>query len=207
MNFPEKIKTISKESEAVYKEKGSEFIANAFPVLSETEAINFLDELKKKFYYASHHCYAFKLKDGTIKFSDDREPSGTAGKRILNAIEHFDLTDILIIVIRYFGGTKLGVGPLGNAYYTAALESIEANKIVTKELFIQVTIKSDFDNMKIVYKTITEPDAKIVNSHYDKTATFDCMIKPAAINSISQDLINQSGGKIMIKNTGEKTYI
>ena len=100
--LPEQIKTIKDFRQASIKEKASEFIAIVYPVDNKETAVNKLNEIRKKYYDASHHCFAYKLKNGDEKYSDDGEPNGTAGLRILNAIEHFDLTNVLLIVVRYF---------------------------------------------------------------------------------------------------------
>ena len=124
--LPEQIKTIKNFLEFSFKEKASEFIAIVYPVDNEESALNRLNEIRKKYFDASHHCYAYKLKSGEEKYSDDGEPKGTAGLRILNAIEHFDLSDVLAIVVRYFGGTKLGTGGLVRAYSEAVRRVVEA---------------------------------------------------------------------------------
>ena len=112
MNIVKSIRTIEGITEASIKEKGSVFTGKAYFMSNSQDCIAKLNEIKKEFYDATHHCYCYKLNTGEIKYSDNGEPSGTAGIRILNAIEHFILTDMLVVVIRYFGGTKLGVGPL-----------------------------------------------------------------------------------------------
>ncbi|MDZ7765436.1 MAG: YigZ family protein [Melioribacteraceae bacterium] len=97
------------------------FIGYAAPCKNDEEAEQILEGKKKQYYDATHNCYAYKILPESIKYLDDGEPSGTAGIRILNAIQHFDLTNLIVISTRYFGGTKLGVGPLGKAYYNSAL--------------------------------------------------------------------------------------
>ncbi|MBI5727800.1 MAG: YigZ family protein, partial [Ignavibacteriales bacterium] len=109
--------TISEKAEFRLKEKGSLFTGIAFPVRNVQECDEILAQHRKDFYDATHVCYAYRIINGPVKYSDDGEPAGTAGVRLLNAIEHFNYYNILVLSIRYFGGTKLGVGPLGKAYY------------------------------------------------------------------------------------------
>lgn len=128
--------TIAAESTGEYRERGSKFIGLAFPVKNEEEIKIILNKIKKEHPQANHHCYAFRLTtDPTVfRSSDDREPSGSAGKPILGAIQSKGLTNILIIVVRYFGGSLLGVPGLINAYRTAAQQSIENAKIVEQTI-------------------------------------------------------------------------
>ena len=116
MNYPEKILTLDNFAEVTYKEKSSVFRGQVYHCETDNEAANILAQTKKKYYDATHHCFAFKLITEKFKYSDDGEPNGTAGIRILNAIEHFDLINVMVVITRYYGGTKLGFGPLGKAY-------------------------------------------------------------------------------------------
>jgi uncharacterized YigZ family protein len=123
---------ISSPSEGMYKEKGSKFIAVAIPVFSEDEVKEQLLNIRKKYFDARHHCYAYVLGADKKNFrsNDDGEPSGSAGKPILNQIYSAELTNILVVVVRYFGGIKLGVSGLVNAYKTAAREALQVATIV-----------------------------------------------------------------------------
>jgi len=134
-----------------------------------------LERIKKEFYDASHHCYAFKITDN-LKYSDAGEPSGTAGIRILNAIEHFELVNILVVVVRYFGGTKLGAGGLGRAYYDSALQALEEAKIKKKFLYQKIFIKLDFQFAQKVYHLFSDSEKKILNVNYDEEAEFECLV-------------------------------
>lgn len=129
----DQIQTIEQQHETKFKEKGSLFIGQVYPVNSVEEAEEFLTSVRKKFYDATHHCYAYRIMENDSKYSDDGEPNGTAGIRIANAINHFELTNLLVISIRYYGGTKLGVGPLGKAYYQSAYDTLSEMEIVTKK--------------------------------------------------------------------------
>ncbi|RKY86388.1 YigZ family protein, partial [candidate division KSB1 bacterium] len=128
--------TIEKGSSVKTKVKGSIFIGNAFPVENKEDAVNKIKIVSKKYYDATHNPFAFKIETGDIRYSDDREPPGTAGKPILGVIEKFDLTNILIVISRYFGGIKLGKGGLSRAYKDCAEKTIQSTTIIKKAVII-----------------------------------------------------------------------
>lgn len=168
-------RTIAKESEGLYKEKGSRFIALAYPVRTEEEVKQHVAEVKKKYYDARHHCYAYILganKDA-YRMNDDGEPSGTAGRPIHGQLLSNDLTDTLIIVIRYFGGIKLGVSGLINAYKTAAKDALDNNTIVEK--FVEEDYQLRFPplSMNKVMQLLKRETVKITDQQYDT----DCIIR------------------------------
>ena len=167
-------RTIAKESEGLYKEKGSRFIALAYPVRTEEEVKQHVADVKKKYYDARHHCYAYILganKDA-YRMNDDGEPSGTAGRPIHGQLLSKDLTDTLIIVIRYFGGIKLGVSGLINAYKTAAKDALDNNTIVEK--FVEEDYQLRFPplSMNKVMQLLKRETVKITDQQYDT----DCII-------------------------------
>lgn len=203
--LPEQIKTIKNFTQFIFKEKGSEFIAIIFPVDNEETALNHLNDIRKKYFDATHHCYAYKIKSGEQKYSDDGEPNGTAGIRIINAIEHFDLTDLLLIVVRYFGGTKLGVGPLGKAYYNASIEVLEQSEAITKTLFQEIEIESDFNFISHVHRVANQFSAIISDSQFTNKANFKCLVKPNDLENINIELTNLTNGQILI--TPKKIFL
>src|SRR3972149_2383148 len=169
-------KTPKSHSKYELKEKKSIFLANAYPVNSEDEVNDLLNNLNKKYYDASHQCHAYRLLSGKSKFSDAGEPSGTAGIRILNAIDHFELQDCLVAVVRYFGGTKLGIGPLGKAYYSAANQVLSVSNIIIKKPHFQVELKlaiSSFDKLNGV---LASNQIKVVSTVYDSEISLKCLI-------------------------------
>lgn len=158
--FEDTYKTITSQSEGLYKDKGSKFIALAIPVTSEEEIRQHLSELKKQYYDARHHCYAWALGPNRDAFraNDDGEPSGTAGKPIYGQILSHDLTNILIVVIRYFGGIKLGVRGLINAYKAAAQDAI-ANNCIEKKIIREVyQLSFEYPLMNEVMKVLKDHD-------------------------------------------------
>jgi len=136
MLFDDNYKTITSKSEGFYKEKGSKFISFAIPVLNEADVKEFLEKTKKEYHDAKHVCFAYILgfDKSAYRMNDDGEPSGTGGRPIYGQLLSFDLTNTLVAVVRYFGGTKLGVSGLMNAYKTAAQEALNNAEIVTLKI-------------------------------------------------------------------------
>ncbi len=207
IKYPEQIRTIEKFNRKSYKEKGSAFIGRVYHVEKENEVVETLNKVKKKYYDATHHCYAYKLLNGKIKYSDDGEPGGSAGIRILKALEHFDLVNQLVVVTRYFGGTKLGVGPLGKAYYSAAYDVLEQSEIVIKTLYYIIYITSAFNNISHLYRIITQHNSKIENLVYHENVKLKCYVQPSKLDIITAELNDVSRGKIIITKTEESSYL
>lgn len=204
--LPEQIITVKQFHESVFKEKGSEFIAQVYPIQNTEDVIEFLDTVRKKYYDATHNCFAYKYLNETQKYSDDGEPSGTAGIRILNAIEHFNLTNVLVVVTRYFGGTKLGVGPLGKAYFTAALDVLEASKKQDKFLFEKLTVKMDISAISQLYRIVSTYKGKIEKSDFSDRAIMEVIIPPTNIISLKNELIETLRGSVEIIPSGIQFY-
>lgn len=202
----EQIKTVKNFNEFTLKEKSSEFIAKVYPAESEQQALDELQNIRKKYFDATHHCFAYRINYDLSKFSDDGEPKGTAGIRILNAIDHFDLIDVLVIVVRYFGGTKLGVGPLGKAYYSSSIGVLSQSQIVKLNLYQLIEITSDFSNINHVHRLINQYSAIISSSDFNDKAIINCLIKPSLIDKIAYELTNLSSGQIVIKVKNEYKY-
>jgi uncharacterized YigZ family protein len=155
-----KYKTIQSVSQGLFREKGSRFISIAIPVKSADEVKSHLDEYKKKYHDARHHCYSYVLgPDRNIwRVNDDGEPSGTAGKPIMGQINSFELTNILIIVVRYFGGTLLGTSGLINAYRSSAMDAIVNSKIIELSVNVYYKVEFPYSLMNKVMKIIKDED-------------------------------------------------
>jgi len=169
-------KTITKASkEVLFKDKNSKFFGYAFPVKSEDDVKSKLELLKKQHHSARHWCYAYQIgtEDISYRANDDGEPNNSAGMPIYGQIQSFDVTNVLVVVVRYFGGVKLGVGGLINAYKTAAQLALESSKIVTKTINKTYLIKFDYKNMNKVMRVIKEKQLKIV----DQKLELDCQIQ------------------------------
>ncbi len=187
-------KTITQTTEAVYKEKSSEFLAFAYPIGSEDDAAGHLAVLKKKYFDATHHCYAWKLNTGSEKFSDDGEPAGTAGKRILNAILHYDLTNVMIVVVRYYGGTKLGVGPLGVAYFSAAEQALAAATISDLTVAREVIFSFPPAYYGNVLSLLHKHNIRIAASSFDDEAKLTTYLPDEITNRTEPDFVNATAG-------------
>ena len=191
----DEFKTITKHSQGLYKEKGSKFIALAYPVYTEEEVKTILQGLRKEYYDARHHCYSYRLGADKKKYriNDDGEPSGSAGKPIHGQILSYDLTDILIVVIRYFGGTKLGVSGLISAYRTAAKEAIESNKILVKTVQIITEIDFDYIQLNDVMRIVKELNPKILSQEFE----MDCKMRLSIRENDYEELL---GKLLKVKN-------
>ena len=156
--------TVEKSSIAEFKDRGSKFIAYSFPLSDIKEFKEKLTELKKAHPKAVHHCFAYRLglERTNFRVSDDGEPSGTAGRPILGQIDSKQLTNVLIIVVRYFGGTLLGVPGLINAYKTAAALALQAASIIQKVVYINYRLQFDYTQMNEVMKLVKQFDCQVV---------------------------------------------
>ncbi|MFT5748970.1 MAG: putative YigZ family protein [Ancylomarina sp.] len=179
-------KTIKNISEGIYKEKGSKFITYAFPVTCEEDIKIEIDKLRKEYYDARHHCYAYMLgADKRIfRANDDGEPSSTAGKPILGQILSSDLTNILIVVVRYFGGTKLGVGGLIQAYKTAARDAISNAEIIDKTVNDIYDIHFDYLVMNDVMRIIKEEEPLQIDQDFNLTCRITLSIRQSEVEKI-----------------------
>jgi len=159
-------KTLAIPSEEIlFKEKNSKFFAYAYPISTEQESKEILESLKKQHYGAGHWCYAYQIGTDRIVFraNDDGEPNNTAGMPIYGQIQSFELTNILVVVVRYFGGIKLGVGGLISAYKTSAQLVLENSDIIEKTIDVFFTITFDYKNMNKVMRVIKEKNLEMVS--------------------------------------------
>jgi len=177
MTIKDTYKTITAPSEeTLFKEKNSKFFGYAFPIENEGDVKLHLETIKKQHHSARHWCYAYQIgrKEPHIQFraNDDGEPNNSAGMPIYGQIQSFDVTNILIIVVRYFGGVKLGVGGLISAYKTSAQLALENSNIITKTINVKYLITFDYKNMNKVMRVIKEKHLKIINQKLE----LDCNI-------------------------------
>ncbi len=162
MLFDDTYRTIAGPAEGLFKDRGSRFLAFAFPVTTEDEIKIHLERLRKEHFGANHHCYAWRLGADKQRFraNDDGEPSGTAGRPILGQLQSFDLTNVVVIVVRYFGGTLLGAGGLVQAYKQSAAEALNAATIIEKHITEVYALQFKYDAMNAVMKLLKEFDAE-----------------------------------------------
>ena len=170
-------RTIDIKSEYLLKEKQSKFYGYAFPV-SNTEKIKFyIQSLQKKHNSARHFCYAYQIgiEDPVFRVNDDGEPRNSAGMPIYGQIQSFNITNVLIVVVRYFGGTKLGVGGLISAYKECAKATLEENKIITKEITIPIQLKFNYSQMNNVMRIVKEYSLEVLNQEMLTNCVFDIL--------------------------------
>lgn len=184
MLFSDEYKTITQPVQGSFRDKGSRFLAFAYPATSETEVKQLLDSLRKQYYDATHHCYAYVLgfDKSAYRVNDDGEPSGTAGKPIYGQILSKDLTNTLIIVVRYYGGTNLGVPGLIHAYKTAAADALNKAEIVTRIVKEVYQIEYPYEVMNDVMKIIKEEILEVINNEFG----MKCVIRLAIRHSESE---------------------
>ena len=188
MIIEDKYKEVKKNTTGIYKEKGSKFIAYSYPVYSEEEVKEKLEEVRKLEHSARHYCYAYILNPdkSAQRANDDGEPSSTAGKPILGQILSNDLTNILVVVVRYFGGVKLGVPGLIRSYKTAAAEAILEATIITKTIKEQYEVSFKYPQMNDVMRLIKEYDLEVVNTDFQ----IDCKLIFAVPKSKANDVVD-----------------
>lgn len=168
-------KTLASPSEeTLYKEKNSKFFGYAFPISSEDEVKGILEDMRKQHHSARHWCYAFQLGTDKIYYraNDDGEPNNSAGMPIYGQIQSFGVTNVLVVVVRYFGGVKLGVGGLISAYKISAQMALEASDIIEKTIDVHYTLKFGYQNMNKVMRVIKEKNLDIVSQKME----MDCEI-------------------------------
>lgn len=181
--------TISGLSTAEYKEKGSKFIGLAFPVSSEDDVKSRLAEIKKKYFDARHHCYGYILGADKSKFRafDDGEPNHSAGDPILGQIRSKNLTNVLVIVVRYFGGTKLGVGGLIAAYKTASAEALSYATIIEQQVMVTFEFNFSYDVTPVIMKLVKDFELKIVHQEFGEA----CLLKAEVLLSLKDELLEK----------------
>lgn len=178
MLFSTTYNQITNNSKGIYKAKGSKFIAYAILVKSEEQVVDEINKIKKLDKNANHYCFAYIIKpDKSIeKVNDDGEPKNSAGKPILGQIKSKDLTNCLIVVVRYFGGTKLGIPGLIKAYKNAALEAIQNNKIECIDITEMYSLKFSYEELNLVMKILKNYNANIINHKNDIISEIKCSI-------------------------------
>lgn len=171
--------TINKAVESIYKEKGSKFLAFLYPVTSVEEVKERLTELKKKYYDATHHCYAYIIgyDKETYRMNDDGEPSSTAGKPIYGQLVSNDLTNVLLVVVRYFGGTKLGVSGLIKAYKESSSECIALAEIVEKQVKNKYVVSFSYEDMNLVMSMLKQNNAEQKQQNFDLQCSVEFLVE------------------------------
>jgi uncharacterized YigZ family protein len=182
--------SISAASEGIYKEKGSRFLAFAFPVSSENDVKVRQTELRKTYFDARHHCYAYRLgaKGEIFRANDDGEPNHSAGDPILGQIKSKNLSDVLVVVVRYFGGTKLGVGGLISAYKIATAEALDAATIIDKIVMETVDISFGYEQMNEVMRIVKDCQMTIISQTFDNQCEMQLSVRQSLAETAVQKL-------------------
>lgn len=192
-------KTIKSKSEGTYSELRSKFLAFAHPVTTVDEAMALVEQYQKKYYDARHVCYAYMLGHERLVFraNDNGEPSGTAGKPILGQINSNELTDILIVVVRYFGGVKLGTSGLIQAYKAAAAEAIAAATIIEKTVDEGITIAFEYPLMNQVMRVVKEEEPAILSQTFDNDCQMTLAIRASQMPRLRDRLLKVDGLRVV----------
>ncbi len=201
MDLPDSYKTVSIKGDIEIKIEGSRFIGLARPCHREKEAEDRLTAIRKKYYDATHYCFAYRLgrgKDAIFRWADAGEPAGTAGKPIYSCIEGRDLTDILVVVVRYFGGTKLGTGGLARAYAEAANKAIEASGVIEKFITRTFIMRLQFPDYNIVEREIRQIGGTITGAEFTDIVGLKVQIRVSRAEELKLRLKEVTSGRIVI---------
>jgi uncharacterized YigZ family protein len=180
-------KTLESPAEGTYREKGSRFLAFGFPLQNEEEIRTILAGLRKKYHDARHHCYAYRLgpNGDTYRINDDGEPSGTAGKPIYGQMLSSNLTQVLIVVVRYFGGTLLGTGGLITAYRSATADMISHAKVIVRLVEVKVRLFFPYDMLNAVMKILKEESLSPGEADYNTMCTLVVKVRASSLDKLT----------------------
>ena len=203
MLFEDTYNTIRKAATGIYKDKGSKFIAIAHPVLTEDEIKSKLEDIRKEYHDARHHCYAWMLGHDKLahRFNDDGEPSGTAGRPIFGQIQSKDLTNVLVVVVRYFGGTKLGVSGLITAYKSATRDALETAGIITLTVNDIYELSFEYPLMNDVMRVIKEENLSVESQDFQLSCKLTFSVRKNFSNKMYERFRKIHGVKINYLNT------
>ncbi|MBN1185977.1 MAG: YigZ family protein [Bacteroidales bacterium] len=181
-------KSIQAPSTGVFKDRGSKFLAFAYPVSTEDEIKELVDALKKQYHDARHHCYAYRLGSNNFRANDDGEPSNSAGKPILNQIDANNLSNILVVVVRYFGGTLLGVGGLINAYKNASADALSQATFIKKTIDEIYQIEYPYESTNEIMRIVNDENLKQHSPVYKEMCRFTLHIPKNSVNRVLSKL-------------------
>ena len=195
-------RTIEKTAEGVFRDRGSKFLAFAYPVHTLKQINSILADLRKKYHDASHHCYAYRLGASKEEYraNDDGEPSNSAGKPILGQIQSHDLSNILIVVVRYFGGTLLGVGGLINAYRTASSDAINNARIITGMESDLIIIRFPYSLTNEIMRIIDEEKMKIRDQEFTDSCRLNALLRKSRTKKVMERINKIENASADIKN-------
>lgn len=186
MLFDDTYRTVQVQTEGLYKDKGSKFLAFIYPITAERDIKPIITKLKSEHPKANHHCWAMRLTPdrSVFKLNDDGEPSGTAGRPILNTLLSRDLTNVLVVIVRYFGGTLLGVPGLINAYKQATEDALNQATVIEKTVNDIYTIKFNYLQMNDIMRLVKEENVDILHQQFDNNCALQVSIRKMQVNAV-----------------------
>ena len=197
--------TIHHHASFEYEDRKSIFIGEAMPVSTEEEALSFIESVKKRFPDARHHVYAYVLRENSImRFTDDREPQGTAGMPVLDVIRKNGLTDTVIVVTRYFGGTLLGTGGLVRAYSAAAIGAVEAAEIITYDVYTTLTVETTYSDYQKFAPIFTDFGYRSEDVRYTDKVILTGNVRKSNLDALMDKLVQTTSGRAKIEIIDEK---
>ncbi len=194
-------KAVYRGGEAEIIEKKSRFIATVLPVKSEEEAITFIESLKKKYWNATHNCFAYVIGEHfqTQRCSDDGEPSGTAGRPMLDVLLGEEVHDVAVVVTRYFGGTLLGTGGLVRAYQAATKAGIGASTVITKYYGKQVSVQTDYTGLGKIQYILGQRGLKVLNTEYTDSVRLEVLLPETEARQVMEEITEGTNGQAVME--------
>jgi uncharacterized YigZ family protein len=193
-----KFRTLKSDYHTKFTEKGSKFLGHAYPIESEEEAEALLKKINKTYHNATHNCYAWRIGTGTeerFRYSDDGEPSGTAGRPIFDMVNKHEVTHVLVVVTRYFGGTKLGTGGLARAYSHSADISLSEAAIITKEVGMDVQISCTYEEHPLIMRILSAYPVIRIHQDFTESVLITLEIDEEYMSALKRDIKNATAGK------------
>jgi uncharacterized YigZ family protein len=183
-------RTLAATATGEFRDRGSKFLAYAYPVRTETETRTYLDALRNQHPKAVHHCYAYRLglDRNNYRANDDGEPSGTAGRPILNVLYSRELTNVLVVVVRYFGGTLLGVPGLINAYKMATIAALSEAMVTEQTVNVTYQVRYPFEQMNEVMRLVKEQQLTVLKQDYDTACILEIEVRKSLVNNVLERL-------------------
>ncbi|MEE3428735.1 MAG: YigZ family protein [Ruminococcus sp.] len=200
-------KTVKEFSSGEFVEKRSRFIGWAKPVKTEAEALDFINKIKKEHWDARHNCYAYTLREGSVKrYSDDGEPQGTAGVPMLDVLTKNEIEDVVVVVTRYFGGVLLGTGGLVRAYSKAAKIALDAAKVITMSVCSECTLSCNYNQYGKLNTLILNDGAVIDGTDFSDNVTLKFHIPSDRLNSLEKNIADATAGTVKVEIVDEKYF-
>ena len=197
--------TVRHHASFEYEDRKSIFIGEAMPVTTESEALAFIESVKKRYPDARHHVYAYVLRDNSImRFTDDREPQGTAGMPVLDVIRKNGLTDTVVVVTRYFGGTLLGTGGLVRAYSAAAIGAVEAAEIITYDVYTTLTVETTYSDYQKFAPIFADFGYRSEDVRYTDKVILTGNVRKSNLDALMDKLVQTTSGRAKIEIIDEK---